>query len=1441
MVKNVLIASAELREIATTGGLGTMISDFSKSLRRSGVNVAVIMPKYGFISEKQFQNNPINKMTDLDILVEENDGKTRNRKGELLKTSIEVEVPGEGIQKIPVYLVGSKTYFKEKDKSELYASDPETGYNSKFLFFSKAVLEAIPWIAKVEHGGFKPDVIHCNDWHTGPVLSLLNDVYRDTDFYKNHNIGTVFTVHNGIYPGDHSMHEGALVSNGLKRYLINQDLRNNGQLSFMKTGLKYADFVNAVSPSNAKELATDYRFTYSFEMLKTFKALLNDEKFIGITNGVRHEDNNPANLEKVYGKPDTQKAENTESAAINKQDEKIDLQLTHFYPRSYQPADFIKARNENKRELQKQLGLTQDENTPIILLSGRLCRQKGVHLLFQELDALMQKHEKAQFIIKGLAGPGEKNDFEKPALAFEQKYPGRFKAVLNFDRDEVTKLYAASDMHLMPSEFEPCGIAQMEAALYGVPTICSNTGGLDDTIVDQKDAHKILDPSRAVGFKFAIALQKLDVPEGIMLVDIAETGKRMSAAISRAIHLYQKDPAAWQNIVKRNMETDFSWDSSVKKYHVLYQKALEATKTKNMKRRSIESKNQNLLSEPCVEVYYHRKETDFKNWKLLIHGKEKQSGVVFEYKLDNKLQQIDTIPYAVVSIPISDIVSVTGDRPDKLWMAIHKNGMLEEVGKRRSIRLPENFHAQNTKLFMREGDLTVSPRPYAIESAQLAHIKAKESLRGVQIPNAYDQFSNKTRIEQAYGVPDLGAHLNEQTNQITFKLWSPSSKSVRLILNPGDQLNEEAIFEMKKENKGVWSMNLPITMANQGKYRFELIDANGKSRLVVDPYAKVFCPDTQKAIIDLEMLKSRHVDKKTNASVDSPQPSTIYDLRVQEFTGDTSANVSKSSMRSVEGVIDKINHIVNLGVDAVLIRRTITDETNPLKNFALTKGLYHIPQGIPFEKYPDPMQGINAFKAMVKAFHDRGIKVFAEVSFKENLLNELALSSESQNDLQQKKDSKGKTSSSNFQNTNQMMYSNLLIDALAYQMKTYDLDGFKIDSMQNMNVNMLRRLESSLKNINQAVVLWEGAELGKKIDMDQPETLRNIRTFPSENLVFSSPFGSMKAIRGFNFDLGLATGASSYKEDAKSILFEEGSMGKRPIVSSNPVLEGKQYTRGKVLTYPENEVIQSQEGNPNDGIKNDSEKSIEHTMKRLKNSLETQAPNKRSLPDALRTVSFLDDRTGLSLLDQLKNEKIDTKEVLQRYKLAYAMLFGYQGNISIPSGAEGYSSKHSCIDEGKSSNVYPMRWDRLQKYEEKEGIQSFFSSWIHFRKQFPEAFNGQAKVEHITVKAPIGYEDALKARVIRSRSREGSFKEMVFVHNLSNQDMVYKLPASNVLDKWMLVGKNNQIDKTIQGEAHRSLGDVRVPPLSTMVFLDYRSAKKFLDLQKSTSVNMESV
>lgn len=492
----VLVAASEVVGFAKTGGLADVVGALPRALARRGHQVAIVMPYYSAIRRAGL---PVEK-TGVVLPVPLGDRVLACR---LLRSRL----PHANV---PVYLVEHPPYFERDDGSGrgLYQQAMSGGYKSdypdnaeRFVFFSRAVLETVP------HIGFTPDVIHANDWQTGLVPVYLNELYRSRAGYQRTR--SVFTIHNIAYQGIFGREVMRLTN--LPGWLFSPHLLEfHGYLNFLKAGIVAADAVNTVSPTYAREIQTP-EFGCGLEgLLWQLRG-----KLSGIVNGVDYDQWDPG----------------------------IDPHLAA----KYTPDTVAKNKPACKADLQRKFSLPEDTTTPILGMVARLVSQKGIDLVLSAAPGFLDLG--CQLVFLGDGDP----EYHDELKGFQARHPDRVGLYLGFNEGIAHKIEAGSDLFLMPSRYEPCGLNQIYSLRYGTPPVVRSTGGLADTIVNATEEN--LSAGTATGFAFD-----------------AYTANALYETVKWALNLYRDRPDDFAQVVRTAMVQDWSWDRSAIEYEALYQK-----------------------------------------------------------------------------------------------------------------------------------------------------------------------------------------------------------------------------------------------------------------------------------------------------------------------------------------------------------------------------------------------------------------------------------------------------------------------------------------------------------------------------------------------------------------------------------------------------------------------------------------------------------------------------------------------------------------------------------------------------------------------------------------------------------------------------------------------------------------------------------------------------
>lgn len=468
----VLYVTAECWPFIKTGGLGDVAYALPKALKKEGVDVRVIMPKYSNIPT--YLKDKFKPVAEFSVKVG-----WRNQ-----YCGIEsMELDG-----VTFYFIDNEFYFKRSDQPSIYGhgDDPE-----RFAFFTNAVLAAI------EKLNFYPDVMNLNDWHTGMIPLMLKENYGHLKKYKN--IKTVYTIHNLQYQGIFNKDILGNIFDLSYDHFNNGDIEFYGNVNFMKAGIVFADEVTTVSETYAKEIQTEF---YGEGLDGLLKA--NAYKLEGILNGIDYDLNNPATDNAIFVNFDV---------------------------------NCIEKKLENKKKLQEILGLEVNPDIPLVGIVSRLTSQKGLDLINYMMPEIMS--ENLQMVV---LGTGE-HQYQSMFNYYNSNFSDKLSARITFDTAFAQQIYAACDIFLMPSLYEPCGIGQMLAMRYGSIPIVRETGGLKDTVMPYNKF-----TGEGNGFSFA-----------------NYNAHEMFFTLQKAIKLYQ-DKNIWNNLIINAMNTDNSWKKSAQDY-----------------------------------------------------------------------------------------------------------------------------------------------------------------------------------------------------------------------------------------------------------------------------------------------------------------------------------------------------------------------------------------------------------------------------------------------------------------------------------------------------------------------------------------------------------------------------------------------------------------------------------------------------------------------------------------------------------------------------------------------------------------------------------------------------------------------------------------------------------------------------------------------------------
>ena len=388
------------------------------------------------------------------------------------------------------------------DNERYFARDYPYGFfddGERFAFFSKAITESLQHLP----AGFECDILHCNDWQTALAPVFLREFYQGLPLYDR--VKTVFSIHNVAFQGQFSDTVMEDILGVAHIPAAASQLRCDAcSINYMLGALRYADAITTVSPTYANEIQTP-------EFGEGLDGVLRERSYAlqGILNGIDVASFDPAT------------------------DKRIAANYT---------VDDRSGKAVCKAKLQEELGLEVRDDRPLMVMVTRLTRQKGMDLVMYALDRIL-----AGGVQVAVLGTGDR-DYEDGLRYFQDKYPGTMAARIEFDPALSQRMYAAADMFLMPSKFEPCGLSQIIAMRYGTLPIVRETGGLKDTVIPYNEF-----TGEGTGFSFSNF-----------------NGDEMGDAVFRAARLFWDNRDAWNQLVTQAMSQDFSWTRSADKYLDLY-------------------------------------------------------------------------------------------------------------------------------------------------------------------------------------------------------------------------------------------------------------------------------------------------------------------------------------------------------------------------------------------------------------------------------------------------------------------------------------------------------------------------------------------------------------------------------------------------------------------------------------------------------------------------------------------------------------------------------------------------------------------------------------------------------------------------------------------------------------------------------------------------------
>ena len=476
--KSVVFIGSECYPFVKTGGLGDVMYSLPKALVKQNCDVKVIIPRYKCIPEKYQKKMVYKGSFDMNLCA---DGKS-------FYVGI-MEYVWDGV----VYdFIDNEEFFSSGNPYISLIDDIP-----KYCYFAKAALAALNYLDWV------PDIIHCHDWQAALTPVYLRTLFENT---KLAGAKTILTIHNLRFQGIYNIPKIRYWS-GLPDYVFNKDALKEGQqdANMLKGGLTYANIITTVSNTYAGEIQTPY---YGEKLDAHLR--YHSGKLRGIVNGIDYDIWNTSTDSRLYA--------------------------------NYDSTDVLDKKKENKRSLQEELGLVQDDHKFVIGLISRLTNQKGLDLVNSIMPQIMDEH--TQVVILGTGDSVYEDSFRY----YENAYKGNVCSNIMYDETRAHRIYAGADAFLVPSQFEPCGLTQLIAMHYGTVPIVRETGGLKDTVEPYN-----MYSNTGNGYTF-------DRYEAGLLLD----------AINRAKTLYFTGREYWDEMVQRDMDKNLSWDNSAKQYKDLY-------------------------------------------------------------------------------------------------------------------------------------------------------------------------------------------------------------------------------------------------------------------------------------------------------------------------------------------------------------------------------------------------------------------------------------------------------------------------------------------------------------------------------------------------------------------------------------------------------------------------------------------------------------------------------------------------------------------------------------------------------------------------------------------------------------------------------------------------------------------------------------------------------
>ncbi|MEM7453026.1 MAG: glycogen synthase GlgA [Planctomycetota bacterium] len=406
-------------------------------------------------------------------------------------------IPGTDVT---IYFVCNEQLF---NRPGIYGENGEdySDNSTRFIFFCRAVVEAVRMLE------LSPDIVHCNDWQTGLIPAIIKLECASVPAFEN--AATLMTIHNLAYQGTF-WHWDMLITGIDWKHFNWQEMEFHGNLNLLKTGLVYADGITTVSPTYAREIQTAEQGCGLEGLLQHRRNVLS-----GILNGIDPGEWNPATDELI--------------------------------PFNFDADNVGTGKPECKRVLQEESGLEINPDVPLIGIVGRLASQKGWSLILPVMRQWLESHD-AQWVV---LGTGDQN-YHAVLTSLHRTFPKKLGLTLDFSNRLAHRIEAGSDLFVMPSQYEPCGLNQMYSMAYGTVPVVRATGGLADTVINASPEN--LAAGRANGFSFE-----------------PFTAEALDSTLARACAMYIENKEAWRSLIQNGMNRDWSWSASANRYVEIYQ------------------------------------------------------------------------------------------------------------------------------------------------------------------------------------------------------------------------------------------------------------------------------------------------------------------------------------------------------------------------------------------------------------------------------------------------------------------------------------------------------------------------------------------------------------------------------------------------------------------------------------------------------------------------------------------------------------------------------------------------------------------------------------------------------------------------------------------------------------------------------------------------------